>query len=331
MQSEPCQPAYISIVAIGVLSQASSTMSGLIGFGDAILFYFLWRIVKAIAPSLLIVPGVDEAYEFHFVVVLLSVRSVIMFAMQVYLVWDSIQWGLLRTVAPVTAVFAWVGCFALDAYGAAWWLHPMLGCVFTVFAGAYFAIQLWKAAPRKKQISWVPHAHTAADVARLAAIKLADPDYMRLVHICLTVAAAFAGFFGGMISVGGPPVVTVALALDFPKEIVRGTFPVIFETLMAVRTCYQLLHGGYDVFAWRHVLATVAGGIVGMYVGEGLSHGIPQREYMRMVATMLLMAGLTLGNAPLLVLVGVTGALFVWIWWCARQDALQPASPIAKS
>jgi hypothetical protein len=156
---------FLSVLTIGVLSFLTTFVTGLITFGDAILFFLLWRTVRYVAPSLIdvsAVTGGDAVREFHFVVILLSTRSLFVMSAQVYFVWHESQWAILRASTPGTVIATLIGCIVLDAYGEATWLHPVIGVVFTSAGGVALALR-----ERQRAIarSAAPDPQTAAAAA----------------------------------------------------------------------------------------------------------------------------------------------------------------------
>lgn len=139
--------------------------------------------------------------------------------------------------------------------------------------------------------------------------------FLQKVEKVMILAAIPSGFFGGAITVGAPPIAVVALLMNFPKKLVRWLIPVSLEIIWIVRNIYNVavalnkdnsnITGDtgaesslsfFQVYFAPDNLAMVSGGLVGVVIGNQIGKIIPEEIFVRLVAFLLFLAGLTLGQ-----------------------------------
>lgn len=129
--------------------------------------------------------------------------------------------------------------------------------------------------------------------------KLNDPQFISKTKFWLSLMCLAGGFSGGMSNIASSPLVIVVISYNFPKTLARGTLPFIFLAVTWTRLFYAAQQGDVNlVNSLPETAAMISGGLIALAVGNRIAAKLSSDQFILIVTCMLLLAALTLGNAP---------------------------------
>lgn len=134
-------------------------------------------------------------------------------------------------------------------------------------------------------------------VACFAAMSLARPELNvppRWERLLGTLAGACGGFFGGMVLIGGPPVIMFFVALHLKKDEFIGSIGLVYLTML-IPSGISLTTLG--VLQTRHILpglATFIPVFAGLALGQWLRGRIDQDRFRKILLSTMVVIGLNL-------------------------------------
>ena len=337
---------YCVIVLVGCASYAGGIVQGLTTFGDAIVFHMIWH------AAVLLVPGVTGASplgtrHLELVTLLMSLRASFVSPVLVWQVRKSIASTLMVWVLPGQVITILVGSVVLKRYAESPTLRVILGIFFIIFGFGVLGVKLWSNFQRSRR-----SLHAVVDKRDVEASRFSEqqqpsadsvtiPEDMAVVSPswkdspattasqlefedpwaavtptckgCFLVAALFSGFLSGSSGIGGPPFFLAIIAFDLPPTVVRGTLPLCFTIVYAIRNVWTFADGDFRLECWPEYVAMVNGGIAGVIFGNVWGSKLSRSTFVSFTFVLLLEASLTMLDSPLLVnlVIGVACLVFL--------------------
>lgn len=252
--------ADLIIVLVGLVSYVASIFQGVFTFGDAIFFHVVWHTLSLLAPDFLSHTPYGSEYLLG-ATMMLSVRSGINQPYFCYKSWKYRCPKLLWVSIPTTTVCALLGTYVLyETQATGTWLHYFLGFSYGSMALA-FAVLTTKRAMRNE----------AAGVVKMSLQNDDEWNVTKPQLFMFGVSCCLGGFLSGLVNVGGPPMMLMALYLDLPHRVIRGTTPFVFCTSLTTRFLVLLFAGAYKPEAWMLYAAILLGSFAGLLVGVELA------------------------------------------------------------
>lgn len=158
------------------------------------------------------------------------------------------------------------------------------------------------------------------------AAKLNNKEWVSTTKFWFTTACLFAGFTGGLSNIASSPIVCVSIWFEFPKTLARGVNNFVFLAAFIARSVYNSQSGEVDLSSSiPETIAVSVGGLLGLLIGNQFAAKLSSDQFLLIVTCALLLAALTLGNAPSEVILAVLVLeVFYFMWeyggWKSDDD-----------
>jgi uncharacterized membrane protein YfcA len=302
-------------------------ISGLSGFGSAIMSQLLWGLLGSFITHFLKSDGDPMQYypigAFKVLYPILSLTDTISASYYVYKDYKKIKWSVAKLfVLTVPGVV--LGITVLDG-AAPTALASLLGLFFLSvatqklyedFAHSSYrqereiaksepaVVTVMEAKPEEKQTSQemkelpeVKDEKKAEDPAEEIVIeeysfcaKFKTWDLNRIQTLWGIFSALATGLIGGMFGMGGPPGILYLRYLGLDKTVVRVTFAVVTVITNPTRIFLAIPKGIMAIPKWDWYVAGVIGAFSGMSLGFKLHHKVSQKLLMRLMMIMILIS-----------------------------------------
>jgi uncharacterized membrane protein YfcA len=313
------------IIYIGLVSYIAAIVQGVTTFGDAIVVHILWRVGVIVAPDIMASTPFGDNHLLA-VTVLLTVRSVgvqIIFCARSM---DFLCWKLLRILLPVQAACVVVGGLVLSHFEHSESLGPVLGAIFGIAAVAFGALSVRQVVNNRRK----------GVVARK---DYREFDINHSVQGWIALAGVGSGLMQGVVSIGGPPMMIAAVALDLPQPVLRGVFPFTSLFGFGIRLVECIVFGWIDARSWMLFVAISIGAVAGLQVGIEISGNLPHDVFIVCVCWLMLFAAIAIAQTSGAVVFGSFGlcaVTFVGLYFWSkkhqnRHDAAAAAATAASA
>ena len=304
----------IVIIYTGLISYVAAVVQGVTTFGDAIVVHLLWRVGVILMPEIMASTPFGENHLLA-ATVLLTVRSFVVQIVFSYRSREFFCWKILRVLLPVQAFFVVLGGQILSRFEEATWLGPAMGFAFGVAAILFGLVSVRQVVRNRK----------AGVVERR---DWREFDISTKVIQWMSVGGVGTGLMQGLVSIGGPPMMIVAVALDIPQPVLRGIFPFTSLFGFGVRLVECLFLGWIEVRSWMLFVSICMGAIAGLQVGIEISGSLPHDVFIVCVCWLMLFAAIAISLVPGFVVFGsfvVCGATFLGlhVWTKRHQRAVE--------
>ena len=307
------------IIFVGFASYLGAIVQGITTFGDAIVIHLLVAHRRSAGPARHELNTIRREPPCWPRRLTLSVRSM---AVSAAFSWQSrqfVSWPLIKVLAPIQIFMVLLGAYVLDRYHASPLLGPILGSLYCIAAMvfAWGAIRSIIDEHKSQQAvaAVIPspqrgggNANDEMEVRAASSrerspngdsvVAVVPPEFhvTRKLQACLGSASFLGGFMNGIVGVGGPPVMIVALWMKVPPTTLRGFIPQTGFLSFVVRDAMTLAAGRYELGAWEMYAAAVMGAVAGLYVGIELGGRLAKDVYVILVCWLLLFAAVAIAQ-----------------------------------
>lgn len=300
------------------LSAVGSVVQGVTGFGDAIVLLIGWSMALSTTTSgsggwanTILGANVVETLS-----LISSLRSVAGQPVLAYLARSGFSKELFLRLCPAQCIGVLIGATLLDV-APLHFIKIALGVTFILAAVAYILMKVREYHLKEKirrldrrisggldsddsPTSQSPRSTTTTIVSpSIAALYLNEDGTLTSSVKNWAVAVAFlGGIGGGLVGVGGPPLMLFILWFQLPSTLVKGTLPASSWVSAVMRVVYALYLDKFDARLWLLYLHVTVGGLIGIVMGFRIGRHITELMYSVFVVCLLFQACLSILGVP---------------------------------